>query len=85
MNLEELKKDTIKAYDAHVIDCMNESGILKTEEYIDSFIEWVDFNLRYYGEGLEELQELFETDDIMKITEQIKNILYEYENITIQK
>lgn len=77
--LEELKKDIINAYDEHVIDCMNESGILKIDEYIESFINYVDFELRTSGENLEELQELFNTEDITEICEHIKKILQDYE------
>ena len=83
MTFEELKEKTIKAYDCHVIDCMNESGILKNIEYIELFILYVDFNLRTSGDNLEELQELLNTTDITEICEHIKNILLNYENITL--
>ena len=79
MTIEEFKKDTIKAYDEHVIDCMNESGILRIDEYIESFINYVDSNLRTSGEDLEELQQLFNTEDITEICEHIEKILQDYE------
>lgn len=82
--MEEFKKELITSYEEHVIDCMNESGKLKIEEYIESFICWVDFNLRTNGEDMDNMENLFNTTDISEITEEIKKILYEYEKINLQ-
>lgn len=77
--MEQFKKELINAYERHCIDYMNEEGRATIEEYIESFIWNLDHTLRYSGEGLDELTELFNTSDLQEIETEIENILKEYE------
>lgn len=77
--MENFKKDLFDAYEKHCIDYMNEEGKATIEEYIESFIDGLDHTLRYYGEGLDELIELFNTSDLLEIEKEIEKILIEYE------
>lgn len=75
--MEEFKKDLFDAYEKYCIDYMNEKGKATIEECIESFIEGLDHN--YYGEGLDELIELFNTSDLLEIEKEIEKLLKEYE------
>lgn len=77
--MKQFKKELINAYEKHCINYMNEEGRATIEEYIESFIWNLDHSLRYSGEGLDELTELFNTSDIEKIESEIEKILKEYE------
>lgn len=77
--MEQFKKELINAYEKHCINYMNEEGRATIDEYIESFIWNLDHTLRYSGEGLDELIELFNTNDIEKIEKEIEKILKEYE------
>lgn len=77
--MNEFKEELINAYERHCINYMNEEGRATIDEYIESFIWQLDHTLRYTGEGLDELTELFNTDDIEKIEKEIEKILKEYE------
>ena len=77
--MKEFKKELINAYERHCINYMNEEGRGTIDEYIESFIWSIDHNLRYSGEGLDELIELFNTSDLEEIEAQIEKILKEYE------
>ena len=77
--MKEFKKELINAYEEHCIDYMNEEGRASIDEYIESFIWSLDHTLRYSGEGLEELSELFNTNDIEEIEIEVKKMLKKYE------
>lgn len=77
--MEYFKKELINAYEKHCINYMNEEGRATIDEYIESFIWNLDHTLRYSGEGLDELTELFNTSDLQEIETEIEKILKEYE------
>ena len=77
--MKEFKEELINAYEEYCIDYMNEEGRATIEEYIEGFIWQLDFTLRYSGEGLFELTQLFNTSDIEAIEKEIENILKDYE------
>ena len=80
--MEEFKKELFDAYERHCINVMNEDGNVTIEEFIDSFINIVDFDLRYTSGILEDMEEIFHTSDIEEIEKQIEDMIkdYEYKN-----
>ena len=80
--MEEFKKELFDAYERHCINVMNEDGNVTIEEFIDSFMNIVDFDLRYTAGILEDMEEIFHTSDIAEIEKQIEDMIkdYEYKN-----
>ena len=80
--MEEFKKELFDAYERHCINVMNEDGNVTIEEFIDSFINIVDFDLRYPAGILEDMEKIFHTSDIEEIEKQIEDMIkdYEYKN-----
>lgn len=77
--MENFKKDLFNAYERHCINVMNEDGNVSIEEFIDSFIHWIDFDLRYTAGVLEDMEKVFNTENIEEIEKEIEKMLIDYE------
>ena len=77
--MEEFKKELFDAYEKHCVEIINENGNTYIDELIDSFMNVVDFDLRYTAGILEDMEEIFNTTDIEEIEKQIEHMLKDYE------
>ena len=77
--MEEFKKDLFDAYEKHCVEIIYENGYTYVDELIDSFMNVVDFDLRYTAGILEDMEKVFNTSDIEKIEKEIEHMIKDYE------
>lgn len=77
--MEDFKKELFDAYERHCVEIVNENGNTYIDELIESFMNVVDFDLRYTAGILEDMEEIFNTSDIEKIEKEIEHMIKDYE------
>ena len=79
-NYEEFKSELINQYEIYCLEYAETKGTPQSiDDYIDSFMNNIDYELRYNSGVLEEVYDILNADDIDTIEKEIEKILIDYE------
>ena len=80
INYEEFKNELIEQYENYCLEYAETRGTPQSiDDYIDSFMNNIDYELRYNSGVLEEVYDILNDNDIDAIEKQIEHILKDYE------
>lgn len=79
-NYKKFKREIINQYELYCLEYAETRGTPQCiDDYINAFINNIDYELRYNSGVLEEVYDILNDDDIDEIEKQIEHMLIDYE------